>query len=189
MTSLASRPAEPRTTRSLFRGGPPMLGTTVIDRTLRAELDTKELDATTARQPLTLPVSGWHVDWYQDRHGRSVIEIANADGDLVGLATSTPLPMLSVDAAWRGTGHDRDGVRQWWALAIGHASAADALPVVSFTRRLGPTGRTLRSVVQPALRSGLWVAAVPGAYTAVSCSQDTAHRIRRLAPVPIFGRS
>ncbi len=88
-------------------------------------------------QVLTLPVSGWHVDWHEDRDGRAVLEIENAEGDLVGLATSSALALLSVDAAWRGTSVDPAGIRHWWALAIGHASTTDTDPEVTFTRRAG----------------------------------------------------
>jgi hypothetical protein len=38
--------------------------------------------------------------------------------------------------------------------------------------------------VRPARLHGLWIAAVPGLHTAVTCSQGPHHRIRRLAPVP-----
>ena len=158
-----------------------------MDTIALASVDTEQ--AAGPSQVLTLPVSGWHVDWHEDRNGRAVLEIENAAGDLVGLAISSTLALLSVDAAWRGTAVDPAGVRRWWALAIGHATTTNTDPEVTFTRRAGATGRTWRSVVRPTPRRGLWIAAVPGAYTAVSCSQDTAHRIRRLAPVPIFSHS
>jgi len=58
-------------------------------------------------------------------NGRAVIEINDDTGDLIGLITSTTLPMLTVDAAWRGRAYLADGTHQSWALAIGHASADD----------------------------------------------------------------
>jgi len=134
---------------------------------------------------MPLAISGWRLRRrVQHNNGRAVIEISDDSGELIGLITSTSLPILSVDAAWRGRGQQVDGTRQWWALAIGHASAADEDPVVTFLRRVGPHGISRRTVVRPALLHGLWVAAVPGLHTAVTCSQGPHHHIRRLAPVP-----
>ncbi len=72
-----------------------------------------------------LPISGWRLRQRLQRNGRVAIEIADDTGDLVGLITSTNLPMLSVDGAWRGRASLVDGTRRWWALAIGHATASD----------------------------------------------------------------
>jgi hypothetical protein len=127
-----------------------------------------------------LPVSAWRLHRRVQRNGRAVIEIADRTGDLVGLITSARLPMLSVDAAWRGRGYDAEGTRQWWALAIGHASASDKQPVISFTRRIRPRGYPRHTVVRPSLVQGLWVAAVPGLYTTVTCKQGPEYRVRRL---------
>jgi hypothetical protein len=129
-------------------------------------------------------ISGWRVCQRVQRNGRAVIEINDDTGDLVGLITSTNLPMLSVDGAWRGRAHLSDGTRRWWALAVGHATTSDDEPAVTFTRRLGPHGNALRTVVRPALLQGLWIAAVPGLHTTVTCRQGPEQRIRRLGPGP-----
>jgi hypothetical protein len=132
-----------------------------------------------------LAASGWTLHQRRQRNGRTVIEIADDGGELVGLITSAQLPMLSVDSGWRGRKYDATGTRQWWALAMGHASANDEDPIVTFTRRLSPRGYPQRTVVRPLRVDGLWVAAaVGGLYTAVSCRQGSEYRIRRLAPAP-----
>lgn len=92
--------------------------------------------------------------------------------------------MLTVDAAWRGRGYAVDGTRQWWALAIGHASTNDDDPLVTFARRVGPRGNARRTVVRASRLQGLWIAAAPGLHTTVACRQGPEHRIRRLAPTP-----
>ena len=70
------------------------------------------------------------------------------------------------------------------ALAIGHATSSDDDPTVTFTRRLGPHGNPRRTIVRPALLQGLWIAAVPGLHTTITCRQGPEQRIRRLGPVP-----
>ncbi|MDT7551048.1 MAG: hypothetical protein QOE84_3442 [Actinomycetota bacterium] len=128
-----------------------------------------------------LPIDGWHLRHRVQANGRSLIEISDALGDLAALIMSTNLPMLSVDAAWRGRGYDAQGTQQWWALAIGHASVSDAHePVVTFTRRAGRHQRLRRTTVQPVRTRGLWIASVPGLYTAVSCRQEVRYTVRRL---------
>jgi hypothetical protein len=128
-----------------------------------------------------LPMDGWHLRHWVQTNGRAVIEITDDLGDLAALITSTTLPMLSVDAAWRGRGHDADGTQQWWAFAIGHASASDVdKPVVAFARQAGRHQLRRRAVVQPLQTQGLWVASVAGFYSAVSCHQDSRHTVRRL---------
>jgi hypothetical protein len=131
-----------------------------------------------------LLISGWRVRHRLQRNGRVVIEINDDAGDLVGLITSTNLPMLSVDGAWRGRAHLADGTRRWWALAVGHATTSGDDPAITFTRRLGPHGNPVRTVVRPALLHGLWIATVPGLHTAVTCRQGREQRIRRLSPGP-----
>jgi hypothetical protein len=131
-----------------------------------------------------LPVSAWRLHWRVQRNGRAVIEIADDAGDLVGLLTSARLPMLSVDAGWRGSGYDASGIRQPWALAIGHAYANVEEPVVTFTRPIRHRGNPRTTVVRPALLQGLRIAAVPGSYTRISCRQGPENRIRRLTPIP-----
>jgi hypothetical protein len=126
-------------------------------------------------------MDGWHLRHRVQANGRAVIEITDDLSDLAALITSTTLPMLSVDAAWRGHGRDADGTQQWWAFAIGHASATEVDgPVVTFTRQAGRHQLRRRAVVQPLQTRGLWIASVPGLYTAVSCHQDSRHTVRRL---------
>jgi hypothetical protein len=128
-----------------------------------------------------LPIYGWHLRHRVQANGRAVIEISDQLGDLAALITSTTLPMLSVDAAWRGHGHGADGTQQWWAVAIGHASVNDADgPVVTFTRQTGRHQLRRRAVVQPLHTHGLWIASALGLYTAVSCRQESRHAVRRL---------
>jgi hypothetical protein len=131
-----------------------------------------------------LPISGWRLRQRLQRNGRAAIEINDDTGDLVGLITSTNLPMLSVDGAWRGMAHLADGTRRWWTLAIGHATTSDEDPAITFTRRLGPHGNPRRTVVRPPLLRGLWIAAMPGLHTTVICRQGPEQRIWRLGPVP-----
>jgi hypothetical protein len=128
-----------------------------------------------------LPLDDWHLGHRVQPNGRAVIEISDDIGDLVGLISSTSLPMLSVDAAWRGKGHDADGTPRWWALAIGHASTDDDdEPVVTFLRRAATHLPAHRAVVQPRRTQGLWIAVTSGLYTAVSCRRGTDHTVRRL---------
>jgi hypothetical protein len=131
-----------------------------------------------------LPIAGWSMHRRTQSNGRSVVEITDDTDDLVGLVTSTTVPTLTVDAAWRGWGRTVDGTRRWWALALGHASTNDEDPLVTFTRHIGPHGSARRTVVRPSRSHGLWVAAAPGLHTSITCRQGPEHRIRRLTPVP-----
>jgi hypothetical protein len=131
-----------------------------------------------------LPIAGWSLHRRKQPDGRTAIEVNDDTGDLIGLITSTSVPILTVDAAWRGRGHVFDGTRRWWALAIGHASTNDDNPVVTFARHVGPHGSLRRTVVPTSRLQGLWIAAVPGLYTMITCRQGPEHRIRRLAPAP-----
>lgn len=129
-----------------------------------------------------LPFDGWQLRHRVQPNGRAVIEISDDTGDMVGLISSTSLSILSVDAAWRAMGYDADGTRRWWALAIGHASPDDDdEPVVTFTRRATHRLSARRAVIRPRRTQGLWIAAAPGLYTAVSCRHGTDHAVRRLA--------
>jgi hypothetical protein len=133
---------------------------------------------------IALPIHGWHLRHRLQANERTCIEILDHCDDLVALITSTTLPMLSVDAAWRGQGHDADGDRRWWAFAIGHASVCDVEePVVTFTRPASPRELRRRAVVQPLQARGLWIASVPGSYAAVSCRQESRHAVRKLVTV------
>jgi hypothetical protein len=131
-----------------------------------------------------LPIVGWSLHQRVQPNGRAVIEIKDDSDDLVWLITSTSVPMLTVDAAWRGWSYTVDGTRRWWALAIGHACTNDEDPLVTFTRRIGLHGSPRRTVVRPSRVHGLWIAAAPGLHTSITCHQGAEHRIRRLAPVP-----
>jgi len=142
------------------------------------------LDDSASPDGAPLPISGWRLRRRLQPNGRAVIEIADETDDLIGLITSTHLPILSVDAAWRGRAYLADGTRQWWALAIGHAPATDDEPAVTFTQRLGALGNPRRTVVRPSRLQGLWIAAVPGLHTTVTFRQGPEQRTRRLAPIP-----
>jgi hypothetical protein len=133
---------------------------------------------------ISLPIDGWQLRHRVLPNGRTVVEICDASGDLIGLIMSTNLPMLSVDAAWRGIGHDSAGAPRWWALAIGHASPDDDEPVITFRRRAQPHQLPHRAIVRPVRLSGLWIASAPGLYTTVSCRHRTQHTVRRLATYP-----
>jgi hypothetical protein len=125
--------------------------------------------------------SGWTL-FRRQGPARTSIEIHDAQGDMVGLvASTTRLPIATVDAGWRGFERTPDGGRSWWALAIGHGWSTPA-GVVTFTRRLSP-GRVRRQVVSPVIVDGLWVAAAAGRYTAVTFRQGANEDARRLRPV------
>src|SRR5690348_5679244 len=149
-----------------------------------ASLPRALLDASAAPGGTPLPISGWRLCQRVQPNGRAVIEINDDTGDLIGLITSTPLPMLTVDAAWRGRAYVADGTHQSWALAIGHASADDDDLTATFTLRLGPHKNPRRAVVRPARAQGLWIAAASGLHTTVTCRQGPQRRIRRVASVP-----
>jgi hypothetical protein len=130
---------------------------------------------------IALPIDGWHLRHRVQANGRTCIEITDYLGDLVALIASTTLPILSVDAAWRGQWYDADGARQWWAFAIGHATVSDVEgPVVTFTRPVGRHQLHRRAVVQPLQSQGLWIASAPGLYAAVSCRQESRDTVRHL---------
>jgi hypothetical protein len=135
-----------------------------------------------------LPISAWNLQTRVQPNGRTVAEISNDLGSLEGLVTSTRLAILSVDGAWRGRGYNTNAQLQWWALAVGRASASDDEPTVTFTRRVGHRGSPRRTVLRPTLFHGLWVAAIPGLYTTVSCEQGPRFRIRRLAATRSIAR-
>lgn len=131
---------------------------------------------------ISLPLDGWELRHRVQPNGRTVVEVTDPTDDLVGLVVSTDLPMLSVDAAWRGMGHDSDGARQWWALAIGHASPDDDdEPVVTFRRRAARHQPPHHADVRPVRIHGLWIATAPGLFTTVSCRHGTDRAARRLA--------
>jgi hypothetical protein len=135
--------------------------------------------ATAARPQISarLPVSDWQIRWRRQPDGRTVLEVTDQAGNLIGLVASTRLPIVSVDGAWRGTRRSADGSRQRWALAIGHACTLDGPLTVTFT------GRARRTTIHPATVDGLWVAAVTGHYTAARCHTPGGASALQLMPV------
>jgi hypothetical protein len=133
-----------------------------------------------------LPVGGWQVGFRVQQDGRTVMEVTGEDGSLTGLATSSRLPILSINAGWYGATREPDGGRRWWALAIGHVPAGEGQPSVTFTRRLPGAHRAAARQedvdglwVTP---DGLWVAAVAGRYTVVRCTVGPSTLTRNLTP-------
>ena len=124
-----------------------------------------------------LPVSDWQIQWRRQPDGRTILEVTDQAGNLTGLVASTRLPIVSVDAAWRGTRRRADGTRQRWALAIGHAPPPDGPLTVTFTHR------ARRTTIHPATMDGLWVAAATGHYTTASCHTPAAASALQLMPV------
>jgi hypothetical protein len=136
-----------------------------------------------------LPAGGWQVGFRAQPDGRTVVEVTDEDETLAGLMASGRLPILSIDAAWRGVTSDPGGRRQWWALAIGHAPAEAGLPSVTFTHGTGVTGHGPSTPQPPPVdglwvaHDGLWVAAAAGRYTQVRLTARSATQVRRLRPV------
>jgi hypothetical protein len=167
---------------------------------------TRTLPPVTGRIPATghfglpirvrLPASGWQVGFRVQRDGRTVVEVTDTDGTLTGLVASSRLPILSIDASWRGCTRDPAGDRRWWALAIGHVPAEAGQPSVTFTCR----GSGIRQGRRPAAalpraveglwvaRDGLWIAAAAGHYSLVRLTAQATTRLQRLQSVPEHGR-
>jgi hypothetical protein len=145
-----------------------------------------------------LPAGGWQVGFRVQRDGRTVVEVTDPDGTLAGLVASSRLPILSIDAGWRGCTRDPAGDRRWWALAIGHVPAEAGRPSVTFTRarargviRYGrrPSAALPRAVEGLwVARDGLWVAAAAGHYSQVRLTTQASTQLQRLHPVPEHGR-
>jgi hypothetical protein len=143
-----------------------------------------------------LPAGGWQVGFRVQRDGRTVVEVIDAGGTLVGLVASSRLPILSIDAGWRGCTRDPAGDRRWWALAIGHVPAEAGQPSVTFTRARGalrPGRRPSAALPRPVeglwiARDGLWVAAAAGHYSLIQLTTHSSTRLQRLHPVPEDGR-
>jgi hypothetical protein len=142
-----------------------------------------------------LPAGGWQVGFRVQRDGRTVVEVTDANGTLAGLVASSRLPILSIDASWRGCTGDPAGDRRWWALAIGHVPAEAGQPSVTFTRARGalrPGRRPSAALPRPVeglwiARDGLWVAAAAGHYSLVRLTTHSSTRLQRLRPVPEQG--
>jgi len=145
-----------------------------------------------------LPAGGWQVGFRVQRDGRTVVEVTDADGTLAGLVASSRLPILSIDAGWRGCTRDPAGDRQWWALAIGHVPVEAGRPSVTFTRARARGavryGRRPAAALPRAVeglwvaRDGLWVAATAGHYSQVRLTTPASTQLQRLHPVPEHGR-
>jgi hypothetical protein len=146
------------------------------------------LALTPARAPVRvrLPAGGWQVGFRAQLDGRTVVEVTDPGGSLAGLVASTRLPVLSIDAGWSGCAHGLAGVRQWWALAIGHAPAGAGQPAVTFTRR-ARRARCGRMALPPEAvdglwlaHDGLWVAAATGHYTHVRLTERSVTQVQPL---------
>jgi hypothetical protein len=130
-----------------------------------------------------LPAGGWQVGFRFQLDGRMVVEVTDPGGSLVGLVASTQLPVLSIDGGWIGSAPGLAGVRQWWALAIGHVPAGTGQPAVTFTRRI----RRGRIALPPGAvdglwvaHDGLWIAAAAGHYTHVRLTARSVTQVQAL---------
>jgi hypothetical protein len=133
--------------------------------------------------------------------GHTAVEVADPDGSLTGLVSSTLLPVLSIDAGWSGSACAHTGVKQWWALAIGHVPAGADQPAVTFIRRTLRPHRGRIALPPEAVdglwvtHEGLWIAAAAGRYTHVRLTAGPVRQVRRLrlvadlpaAPGPLRG--
>jgi membrane protein len=137
---------------------------------------------------LRLAAGGWQVRFWVQPDGRTVMEVTDSAGSLAGLAASTRLPLVSIDAGWSVRARGPNGDRQWWALAIGHAAAAGGPPTASFLCR---RRRARRGAGRPPEAAdtlcvtwdGLWAAAAIGRYTGVRLTTQSETCVRRLRPV------
>jgi hypothetical protein len=133
---------------------------------------------------LALP-GGWLL---RRRIGNPSLELLDPLGTCLAALKGGCGPALSVERAWRGVGRG-DAAVQFWALAIGRADRAVPL-TVTFTgrKRWRPNGNRAsipeRAVLTPTPLGGLWAAAVPGLYVAVTCRQGSRESIRHIEPLP-----
>ena len=164
--------------------------------TTRVEVVMTELTPVTSSGPtvmlagplvqVRLPAGGWQVGFQVQREGRTVVEVTDPGGSLAGLVTSTRLPVVSIDAGWSGSASGLAGVKEWWALAIGHVPTRAGQPAVTFTRR---TRRARRGRIAPlpeavdglwVAHDGLWIAAAAGRYTHVRLTARSVTQVQRL---------
>ena len=143
-----------------------------------------------SRIKVLLPASGWQVSFRLQADGRTVLEVTDETGSLVRPMASTRLPIVSIDAGWRGIAREAGGGGPRWALAVGHVPAGDSQPAVIFTRWLPGAKRARSAMAQPdpsgglwTAVNGLWVAAAAGHYTVVRWTVGSTALARRLTPV------
>ena len=131
-----------------------------------------------------VPAGGWTVGVWVGADGRAMADVTSPSGTLAYLtSSSTCQEGSSIDAAWAGCGAGPDGKRQWWALAIGHASAGLS-QVVAFGRRA--SGRRIERMTLPSeaasgmwmVHDGLWIAAATGRYTHVRLTARSTEHIQ-----------
>jgi hypothetical protein len=133
-----------------------------------------------------VPAGGWQVGVWVGPDGLVVADVTSPGGTLAYLTSSgTGQADPSIDAGWAGCGAGPDGKRQWWALAIGHASPRLS-HVVSFGRHA--SGRRIERMTLPSeapsglwmVLEGLWIAAAVGRYTHVRLTAQSTERIQPL---------
>lgn len=141
---------------------------------------------TLAEPDALIPLAGgWNARRVSD-HGRTRVEVRDTGGGLVGLVSSTRLPIASVDGAWRGFDYAADGTRQWWALAVGHARPG-AHVSLTFSRLI-LNKRLHRLIVTAEVSANLWIASVSGQFTTVTFHQGADEEVWRLRPTQNFWR-
>jgi hypothetical protein len=132
-----------------------------------------------------VPAGGWKVGVWVGPDGHTVADVTSSSGTLAYVTSGTRRADVSIDAGWAGCGPGPDGKRQWWALAIGHASVG-LNHVVSFGRRA--SGRRIERMTLPSeapsgmwmVHDGLWIAAAVGRYTHVRLTARSTERIQAL---------
>jgi hypothetical protein len=145
------------------------------------------------RVQIQLPVGGWQLCFQAQAESRTLIEVTDARGSLVGLVLSGEHEAPpSIGEAWHGHVCAASGCRQWWALAVGHASADEGQMAVTFTRRMRRTSNSGLEAVDGLwlVHDGLWVAATAGRYTHVRLttrSDTQMRRLQQLAKVVLAG--
>jgi hypothetical protein len=133
------------------------------------------------RVQVRLPVGGWQLCFQAQAESRTLIEVTDARGSLVGLVLSGEHEAPpSIAEAWHGRVCAPSGCRQWWALAIGHASADEGQLAVIFTRRTRSSSGLEAVDGLWLVHDGLWVAATTGRYTHVRLTTRSDTHMRRL---------
>jgi hypothetical protein len=134
-----------------------------------------------------LPACGWHIGFRALLDGRTIIEVTDCHGRIIGQVTSTRQPIWSIDAGWIRYSRHPGNDQQWLALAIGRATTATGQPTVTFTSSHRARHGTISSPASAdslwVFHDGLWVAVAPGRYTHVRLSARPTDRVRRLQQV------